>query len=630
MKYKKYLIFVVVSVVLSIFTQLLLGDADYNKITNSRINVEIVNSSGYEIVDNTYTVIDNDPQLYLNFIGSTELVKVEFSEYLQNDMNMQIFYAVDGGYFSEENSIRIYAKKNQKDIYIKLPFAEYDGLRLDIGNEPGQKFEFEGIDVYSGKISIISKLHSIIGTIDIYTTVMLILLFMIILFLVDKYKHDEHKLKTMFVLGSFLLFLIYSLVQPFDSCPDEWMRYDLIKYLYEYNRMPHGGDPVIRNPVWGFSYGFTPYLSGMLSAGFMKVMSLITTDSTALIFAARFVAVLAGTISVFFIIKIADEVFENKIYRWFFIITISCLPQYIFLGSYMNNDMMSLLSVAIIIYCWIKGIKSSWNYKILILFAVGMSVCILSYYNAYGYVLMSVFLFIFTSINLKTDKKEIIQKFIIVFVLTFILSGWFFIRNAILYNGDFLGMQSITEYGEMYASDSLKPSMRTTPYNTGVSLWYMLFDMQWLNLTYQSLIGRFGYMTIRISTWMYSYYFILFTIGVLLYIVIMLHKLFNSKRSKNHKLDKNKMVFEICLFVGGFICIPLSIYQSYFSGFQPQGRYIMSFLFPLAYFTVKGYKLLFDNIKTKRFDFSKICFAFMFINFVILILSTKININSYI
>ena len=158
------------------------------------------------------------------------------------------------------------------------------------------------------------------------------------------------------------MFTLWSIVQPFNSCPDELMRYDVIKYVFYYNKLPHGGDPLIINKIWGFSYAFLPYLSGLISVLFMKLLSIFTTNGQALILAARMAVVCFGTVTVYYVIKIANKCFKDQ-YKWLFIILICCLPQFVFLSSYMNNDMLALLSIAMMIYYWIEGHEKRWDIK---------------------------------------------------------------------------------------------------------------------------------------------------------------------------------------------------------------------------------------------------------------------------
>ena len=55
-----------------------------------------------------------------------------------------------------------------------------------------------------------------------------------------------------------------------------------------------------------------------------------------------------------------------------------------------------------------------------------------------------------------------------------ILAAWWFIRNAILYDGDFLGMNASSVCAEKYAKPAYKPSQKQTPQMAGYTFWDML------------------------------------------------------------------------------------------------------------------------------------------------------------
>ena len=83
---------------------------------------------------------------------------------------------------------------------------------------------------------------------------------------------------TLFLICIFFYYLIWTISQPFNSCPDEEMKWDICKYIYENNRLPHGEDEAIRNPIWGISYGFQPILTYIISAVFMKFICIYNTS----------------------------------------------------------------------------------------------------------------------------------------------------------------------------------------------------------------------------------------------------------------------------------------------------------------------------------------------------------------
>ena len=51
---------------------------------------------------------------------------------------------------------------------------------------------------------------------------------------------------TLFLICIFCYYLTWTISQPFNSCPDEGMKWDICKYIYENNKLPHGEDEAIR------------------------------------------------------------------------------------------------------------------------------------------------------------------------------------------------------------------------------------------------------------------------------------------------------------------------------------------------------------------------------------------------
>lgn len=78
-----------------------------------------------------------------------------------------------------------------------------------------------------------------------------------------------------------------------------------------------------------------------------------------------------------------------------------------------------------------------------------------------------------------------------------------FIRNAMLYDGDFLGMRSLTEASEMYAREDIKPSNRPTPMNLGMGLGEMLNTTQYMGKHGPMQHSRVLWQSL--DTWMYMH-----------------------------------------------------------------------------------------------------------------------------
>lgn len=376
----------------------------------------------------------------------------------------------------------------------------------------------------------------------------------------------------------FILLVFWALVMPFEAAPDEGMRFQIPEYIARYHSLPDGRDEALRNPQWGISYGFGPQLTYILQAIFMSVMAVFTQAKGSAMFAARMVSVLAGTGTIWMSILISEKLFEKK-FRKLFVALVSLLPQFLYLSTYINNDALALFGTAVIVYMWICGSESGWNIRSCIGLTAGIVICTLTYFNSYGFILCSIF-FLFGSLFMqKKPLKEIAGKSLFIAALVLFLTSWYFIRNYFLYDGDILGMKISTEYAEMYAIDSLKPSMRRTPANTGTSLAAMFFgESQWFAVSWKSFVGVFGHMAVYMRQWQYYFYAFLFWIGA--------GGIFFRKKAGNRKRESR--LFTGVMAAAGVIPFALSLYNSYYSDYQPQGRYLMPMLIPMMYFVTKG------------------------------------------
>lgn len=409
-------------------------------------------------------------------------------------------------------------------------------------------------------------------------------------------KKNKKIIMAIFLIGLFGYYLIWTVSQPYNSCPDEKMKWDICKYIAEHNSIPDGRDESIRDSIWGISYAFQPILTYMICAVFVKIASIFTTQQFALVVAARLVSTISMTLTIYFVIKIANKLFKDKgIYKYLFIVFIAFQPITAFLASYINNDSTAILAISMIIYLWILGLESNWKTKHCILLGGAVGFCALTYYNAYGYILCSVLICLSSAVLNKMDAKEIAKKTLIVASVAFAVAGWWFVRNAIIYDGDILGTKTQNEYGDKYALEQYKPSVRKTPENSNESIWHMLDEDAWANTTAKSFVGIFGYHSILMSNKIYYSYLGLWLIGGL-GCLLKFKDLFIYKKE-----EKSKYILNYIFVIAIIIPILLSIIYSYTSDFQPQGRYIMGIIIPFVYFVVNGIQTMLEKfIKSEK------------------------------
>jgi len=413
---------------------------------------------------------------------------------------------------------------------------------------------------------------------------------------------NEKKKEILFLICVFLFFLIWMFIQPFHVAPDESMRFDIPMYIYNHGTLPVGDDPELIGNLWGLSYAFFPILSYMISAFFMKIVAVFSTDFMSLLMAARFTSVVFGTGTAYLSIKVGKKLFGNKL-GWLFAVVVTLLPQNVFIATYVNNDAMAIFSTALIVYFWIRGVETRWNIKSCIGLAVAISICALSYYNAYGFILCSIIIYFATYFLCYKNKEEFPLKtflargFLIVGIVL-ILAGWWFVRSAILYNGDFLGMKAMDICAEANAAPGIKPSEHPTPLSKGMSFVGMLFGTNWVIVTVASFIGCFGGMNLWMPHWMYVVYGLFFFVA-LLACVTLGRKVFRLRDKDSRKFcDKGILVW--ILILAAIIPILLSMYNSYASDYQPQGRYVLPMVFPFGFFVTWGAGKLVERFSGNR------------------------------
>ena len=99
------------------------------------------------------------------------------------------------------------------------------------------------------------------------------------------------------------------------------------------------------------------------------------------------------------------------------------------------------------------------------------------------------------------------------------LCGWWFIRNAVLYDGDLIGRKACAQCAEKYAAVDYRPSRYPTPEKLNWSWKDILlyqdpgWQHNWLLTVLVSFIGTFGLMQIYMPYSVSKAYFLFFGMG---------------------------------------------------------------------------------------------------------------------
>ncbi len=406
---------------------------------------------------------------------------------------------------------------------------------------------------------------------------------------------QERVRELLFLLFFGIFIVLWAVIQPLNVSPDEPMRYRICQYLYENHVLPpHGGDPSIRDAAWGYSYAFFPILPQMIGALFMTIVSWFSKTAFVLLMAARMVSVLSGVGTAWFALRIGEKLWGKTMPKWLFTIFITMLPQFVFLCSYVNSDSFAVFATSMIIYSWLLGLESGWSYRSCITMAVGIILCALCYYDAYGVILSSILLLLGNILlwwKNREKRRDLIKKSLLIGGLVLLGISWWFIRNGILYQGDFLGLATSEAYSQRYAVDFLKPTNRQVPSRVGDNLWCMLTSWGWIKVTGISFIGCFGYMNIPLKTWMYIIYAATVAVGVVAAVLqLVRHGIEGQDGFPGTKMQNRMWIAALVLTA----VVPnlLNLSHSYYVDYQPQGRYSMPMLLPLMYFVTVGWQYI--------------------------------------
>ena len=97
---------------------------------------------------------------------------------------------------------------------------------------------------------------------------------------------------------------------------------------------------------------------------------------------------------------------------------------------------------------------------------IWLGLCAMSYLNAYGFLLCSIFVFTLsclTDTRKQIDWKYWLKRGILVAVIGLLVCGWWFVRNYMIYDGDWLGLATSNDFADRYAQEQFSPSTALSP-----------------------------------------------------------------------------------------------------------------------------------------------------------------------
>lgn len=392
----------------------------------------------------------------------------------------------------------------------------------------------------------------------------------------------------------FAFLLVWSMQQKLNDCPDENMRYQIPKFIFDHHRLPTLYDSSIYDERWGFSYAGNIQFPFLVGALFMRIAYSLGLSYNSLFWACRLVSILCGVVFAIFVAKLAKELFKNEIIQKIFIVLTVLWPQVCFEFTYVNSNSMNLAAIAGMMLVCIRGLKYGWTMKRVILLGIAEMIIVMSYLNGAAFVLAGGTIFICSYVfekNKPRKIKEMFGKGAIVALMVAIGLLWNPIRNFYVY-GTWdtssitykLGMKNAIEICKPDNVAAVCEKFRHSP------RWYP----GWFIESFNGAFGKFGWSKIAYPN---AVYVVVVSVAILLIVVSIIY--FVRKR-KTIKVEEK--IWYISMMVGTITIIGLSFYRSCFADVQPQGRYIVPFACAVTYFITIGIKTIVDRVNNRLYN----------------------------
>ncbi|MCM1101210.1 MAG: DUF2142 domain-containing protein [Clostridium sp.] len=367
--------------------------------------------------------------------------------------------------------------------------------------------------------------------------------------------------------------------------PDEHSRYMVPLYICNHGTLPTGFEEKLLSQDVKWTYGFYTLLPYMAQGYVMRLVNLFTDSPLILLYAARMVNVATGLGMAYIVLLLGKKLFRDERVKWLFCFLVMFLPQSLFLHTYVNPDSMCLFSTALILYGLVCGYEDDFALRSRIFLTIGIILCTLSYYNAYGFILGSIVLFAARFLNREDggwrfDFRGFLRKGLPIAAVVILCTGWSFVRNYILYDGDIIGLATKENFIRSYGI------LRESPDDRGESLFDMLFRTDFFKDLIRTSIASYGSASLFGRRRIYTFYKLICLTGLLCAVLC-------RDRDNSAAVLRSDPKWRRAFFHGAMIFCMLMpfillVRYAYTVDYQAQGRYILPGIIPFMYYVSRG------------------------------------------
>lgn len=408
----------------------------------------------------------------------------------------------------------------------------------------------------------------------------------------------RHRLLTVLplaLLAVFYAFLATRIGVGIESGgPDETARLLVPKAMLRGDLLPSGYNPdTVMNweeyPYSGnYSYAFYPQLLGAyVTAAFMFLARLFGAAPAWQLVAARLSSVLWGVVGAYFVGRTVRECIDDERERLAYGAAASLLvgfwPQYAFLSSYVNNDVVGTAGVAMLVCALVMGVRRGWAFRPCALLAAGIVVCALGYLNTYGFILAGIVVFLVSCVREHaSDRRAAVRPIALTALACAVCTFPFFAVNIVRY-GDVIGSRVFEEQHLAWVAQGNDALMR--PYDQ--SFWSLVLLDPFVSTTLRSFVGTFGYMYVVAPDIVRCFYWATLLLGTGAFV--------GSARLRRACASRRWRLMVAALLGAAAITVALHVWRTLNADYQAQGRYVIALLMPWCVLAMLGIHRVFGR-----------------------------------
>lgn len=309
---------------------------------------------------------------------------------------------------------------------------------------------------------------------------------------------SERKQLYLLLLATLVVRLPWVFMVPMYEAPDENTHFYIIKYLAENLRLPGpdelsgGGQASVYVPLPQF--GYIPHVLAMWSLSWLFDPSM----------APRFGSFLLAPLMTFCAWWLGRQLFpSDKLCAIAVPVLTVFHPQLVLVHSYANNDITSSTLATALLCLSVKSIRDGLTIKLSFLIGVLSGWLMLTKYTGYAVLPAVAIAMLLCGWVHRMPLMKLTTCVVLAALPALAISLPWFVRNYQLYNGDFMGTQSMRRHWAALYNKQM---------DYYVSPFQILIDRKWWRMMYFSYWGMFGYMTrplIKPLYWAYVVFLVL-------------------------------------------------------------------------------------------------------------------------